>query len=406
MIVGDQFFLKCLEAWVAGETAPHVAPEEAAQIRSGLTLSEGALMPIWGYLVKSLGFSGSISGSYLDRLRKYQHFIAANNTVMVMELGQLLEKARERNLRVMLIKGLALNAAGIYPEKGLRFLSDMDVFIDRSDILCMEELMDNAGWRTARKVHELHSNHHLAVRSSPRGFPLEVHFGFSRLPLDLDINQIWGRSKPAQGMPAAFIPSIEDILLQLAFHAALNHPDHLMLFHLRFVADFAFIWKFSAGRLDWKYISQVVERASIRAPFWNTMCVAYKLINPPGMAEVMGNFNAWKIVDNSFVEMTVSRLLEGRRSAELSWLVALAAEEKNPFRRLLKLFEVVFPPRTYMAEAYLQWDHFPWFLFAYAARILKVLRNFNLRNYIMAYHAGKMARRVVGDPENDPTMRD
>jgi len=405
VIVGDQFLLKCLEAWVAGETAPHVAPEEAAQIRNGLTLSEGALMPIWGYLIKSLGLSESISGSYLDRLRKYQHFVAANNTIMVRELGQLLEKAQERNIRVMLIKGLALNAAGIYPEKGLRFLSDMDVFIDRPDIPRMEELLDNAEWRPARKEHELHSNHHLAVRSSPRGFPLEVHFGFSRLPLDIDIEQIWSRSKPAKELPTAFIPSIEDVLLQLAFHAALNHPDHLMPFHLRFVADFAFIWKFSAGSLDWKYISQAVERASVRVPFWNTMCIAYKLINPPGMAEVMTNYNAGEIADNSFVDMAVSRLRDGHRSAELSWLVALAAEEKNPFRRLFKSFEVVFPPRAYMAEAYPEWASFPWFLFAYAARIFKVLRNFNLRNYLMAYQAGKMARRV-GDPENDPARRD
>jgi hypothetical protein len=178
-----------------------------------------------------------------------------------------------------------------------------------------------------------------------------------------------------------------------------------MPLHLRFIADFAFIWKFSGGRLDWEYIAQTVEKAGIAAPFWNAVVVVHKLINPPGMDEILKEFYVNKITDNSFVDMTVSRLRDEHRSAELSWLVALTAEEKNPFKRFLKAIGVLFPPRSYMKEAYPQWTGFPWILLAYIARIFKAGLNLNLKNYIMAYRAGKMARRVVS-LEGDRPRRD
>ena len=63
------------------------------------------------------------------------------------------------------------------------------------------------------------------------------------------------------------------------------------------------------------------------------------------------------------------------------------------------MVQVVFPPRSFMKQAYPRMSRFPLICFAYIARIFRVAWKFNWENFIMAYRTGKAARRA-------DTMRD
>ncbi|GEM_PF-2901277 len=394
MINGNQFLLRCLKAYIVGDRPPREMVAQAIESPRGIEVSDRALTAVLDYLISSWGFQTQLPDSQKEQLRKYHHYVAANNAVFLNELNLFLEEAARENIRVLLLKGLALIKMGVYPEKGLRLLSDMDVFIKKDDISRVETMLDRAGWKIDNHESELHLSHHLPIRISPHGFPLEVHFALSRMSLNIDEDRVWKRVAPIRETPAALIPSLEDTLFALSLNVSLHHPDRVLPLYLKFVVDFAFMWKYAGGRLDWEYLADAVERSGANAPFWNAVVVAARLIEPPGLSETLTRFDVESKVDGDFVSMAASRILEGRWTGDLSWLVALAAEETSPMKRLYRTLQVVFPPRSFMAEAYPRWNRFPLIYLAYFVRLFKVAWNFDWKNFIMAYRAGKAVRSV------------
>lgn len=394
MIGGNQLLIECLKAWLAD--APEL-PFDVQHIKGlidEVATTDGASLSALGFVLNRYGFYKQLEQAQVARLRKYQHFLAANNAGIFKELNSFLDEMSRENISVMLLKGLALISEGVYPEKGLRLLSDMDVYVRKQDISKVESILDRMGWRQDERECELHEKHHLPARKSPRGSIIEVHFAFSRIPLDMDAEEIWNRARVSDERPTVRIPMIEDTLVQLVINAALHHPERLLPLHLRFLVDFAFIWKYANESLDWEYINGRIERAGLVVPFWNAISICCRLLDPAGSREVLDKYNAAGKADLIFVDMMISNILSGDKHKDLSWLVILAAEEKNPFKRILKSVQVIFPPRSFMAEAYPKWNGFPKIFVAYIARLIKVTRKFNLNNFIMAYRAGRVSRSV------------
>ncbi len=396
---GNQTLLACLKAWLAGEK---ISPEyfNTGDEESLLT-TDGGLNPALGYLVSVSEGADRISPGNKQNLDKYRHYVAANNAIIFRELDGLLEKARLKSIDILLLKGLALIKDGVYPQKGMRLLSDMDIFVNAKDLATVENLMDEMDWNAAEAESELHENHHLPLRYTPGGTPVEVHFAFSRFPLNIDEAKIWGRARRLSDRPAGLLPSIEDTLLHLVINASLHHPEKLVPMHFKFVIDFAFIWRYLGGNLDWDYLAGAASEWGIEPSFWNAIKLCEILLEPPGLEEKIKLYGGYKKVDSGLVGMLSDRIYEGRRLPELSWLVALAGEEKSLTGRLYRMFRAVFPPESYMTRAYPDLKGFPRSWFAYLLRIVKVLRGFDLAGHLMAYRAGKAARSAAARSRRD-----
>jgi len=398
---GNQVLLACMKAWLAGE---EISPERllgGTEGEESMFATDGGLNPALGYLLSTGENADRFPSGVRQNLDKYRHYVAANNAVIFRELDGFLERARGGNLDVLLLKGLALIKGGVYPRKGMRLLSDMDIFVKREDLAKVEGLMEEMGWTAAKPESELHENHHLPPRYTQGGVVVEVHFAFSRFPLNVDVDKVWERTRRLEDRPAALIPSVEDTLLHLVINAALHHPEKLVPLHFKFVVDFGFIWRSVGGDLDWDYLSGAAAEWGIESPFWNAMNLCETLLEPPGLRERIRHFGGDKKADGAFVRMLADGIREGRRLPELSWLVALAGEEKSPLKRLYKLLRALFPPRSYMYRAYPDMKGFPGAYLAYLLRIVKVIRRFDPNGHLMAYRAGKAARSAAARSRRD-----
>ena len=394
MKTDNRLFLDCLKAWLGEKEASPELVERLENFQGEISTSDGASLAAMDFALKKLNLVDYFPPDQINRLARYKHFNVANGASMFLDLDTFLQETDRENIPVLLLKGLALIKGGVFPGKGLRLMSDLDVLVRDEDIDRVEKLLDRIGWMRDENECELHEKHHMPVRIGPHGTLLEVHFALSRIPMPVDNEEMWERSAALDNYSNARIPSLEDTLIHLVLNAALHHPDKLVPLHLKLVSDFAFIWNFRGRRLDWKYIDRKVREMGVVTPFWNAVSVSGKLLDPPGFDEAVASFGIESKADGGFVDMLVSSILDGESRGELSWLVVLAAEEKNPLKRVYKYLQVLFPPRTFMRQAYPDWDKFPKSCFAYVVRLFKVLRNINFTNFAMARKAGRMSRTV------------
>ena len=189
----------------AGLTGPELAVSAREQGLSGLLLA--ALereRPAW-------------AGPLLEGLA------AERRRLLVRGLGQLELAARvvaalaAREIRALPLKGAALSGI-LYDVESDRPMSDVDV-------LALERWPEGlaalaaAGYTTVARA-----DHAWALRDPESGGIVELHRSITSAPglFPLDVDALWQRRREG-GAPLRALPSTEDLLLQLALHAAFQH---------------------------------------------------------------------------------------------------------------------------------------------------------------------------------------
>jgi hypothetical protein len=91
----------------------------------------------------------------------------------------------------------------------------------------------------------------------------------------IDDHLVWGRAIPIRiGNTCALIPSPEDMLLHLCFHA--NHHQFSKMYYF---CDISEVLKCYADGFDWEYLLQIVERRKIKTSIYYALQYTKELLH-------------------------------------------------------------------------------------------------------------------------------
>ena len=206
---------------------------------------------------------------------------AQRRALLVRSLGQLGLAARSLALfdaigiRALPLKGAVL-AETVCRVEAERPMSDVD-------ILALERFADAAAALAAAGFREVVRGDHAWAFRDPMGHGiLELHRSVVSAPglFPLDREGLWARRRAGRGQLRA-LPSAEDLLLQLALHAAFQHGLVLSLVQW---LDFRLVLE--RERVDPKRLLALADAARARAPLAAALAVAERVVLAPVPAEL------------------------------------------------------------------------------------------------------------------------
>jgi hypothetical protein len=274
--------------------------------------------------------------------------------------ARVLNLLERKGLRALPLKGAAL-AETLYDSVADRPMADTDLLV----------LDDAAGARALLREHgfrELGAADHAVSFADPHSSGVvEVHHDLTSCPglFPLDREGLWARSRPAPGQVSR-VPSPEDLLVQLALHAAFQHGLVLSLVqHLDFRRLFARV------AIDARAVAAIAAASRAEASVAAALRAAEAIVGARVPGALAEHFR-------SRLPPPLARWLDDRLSDPLSLVVpatpALARVRWGlvPGRRLELLRHSVFVTRPGPAEQVLRRALSP------LARLLHLLRRWGL----------------------------
>ena len=177
----------------------------------------------------------------IEGLRERYHSAFAQGARQLDLAARLMRAFERAGLRVLPMKGVAL-AESAYDSVAERPMGDIDL-LALDDWNGSVQLLEEAGL-----VEGERADHAWSFRD-PHGQVVELHHSVTSCPglYPVDAEGLWRRRERTPAAPVAWRPAAEDLLVQLALHAAFQHA--LMLKVVQY--------------LDFR---RVAERASISGP--------------------------------------------------------------------------------------------------------------------------------------------
>ncbi|MDD5595393.1 MAG: nucleotidyltransferase family protein [Candidatus Omnitrophica bacterium] len=191
----------------------------------------------------------SIKQVYLANLQR--------NLVLEKEIFRILELASAKNIRIILLKGLALIYT-LYNDHALRIMVDADMFIKREDFLPLKNIFLQLNYQTNEKeAQNYDQQNQYELMFSKKAFKeqcifVDLHWKLlpSR-PYLLDLPLVWERVQKISISGREFFSlSSEDNFLYLTLHLRRHVRDLI----LNSVVDIAELLKTKEKMLDWDYI--------------------------------------------------------------------------------------------------------------------------------------------------------
>ncbi len=142
-----------------------------------------------------------------ERLRDHYETVASRNAILLHDLhaaGAALDKA---GIEWVPLKGAALLHRGIYPDRGLRVLSDLDLLVRPVDAQRAWDLLRGHDYR--KMVDNEPDARHLPPLVNGRGTVIELHRGIGN---QVDLN-----------IPVRFEAFRDEFLPSLAMHLQIHH---------------------------------------------------------------------------------------------------------------------------------------------------------------------------------------
>jgi hypothetical protein len=183
---------------------------------------------------------------------------------------QVLDLLEERGIRALPLKGAVL-AETVYDLESDRPMSDVDV-------LALERWPDGvAALREAGFVEVDRGDHAWAFAEPSSRELVELHRSVTSCPglFPLDAEGLWRRSRPGRGQISR-LPSAEDLLVQLALHAAFQHALVLSLVQW---LDFRRVLERGAIAAD--RLLRVAAEASAEIPLAAALLAAEAVVGAP-----------------------------------------------------------------------------------------------------------------------------
>ena len=202
--------------------------------------------------------------------------VVERRALLVRTLGQIglaarsIELLAARGIRALPLKGAVL-AESVYGVEADRPMSDVDV-------LALERFPEAvATLAEAGFAEVVRGDHAWAFRDPGRNGIVELHRSVTSAPglFPLDAEALWQRRRAGQGQLEAW-PSVEDLLLQLALHAAFQHGLVLSLVQW---LDFRLLLE--REPLDVARLLELADASRARAPLAAALAAAEAVVAAP-----------------------------------------------------------------------------------------------------------------------------
>jgi hypothetical protein len=170
----------------------------------------------------------------LDQLRRRFHGIGQRNLLLARELLRLLSAFTAHGIRAIPFKGPLL-AATAYDNLALRQFRDLDILVQRPDILRAKDVLTSLGYQPMNPLAQaqgesyLQSRDYIFVRDDADiRVDLQWQITGTALAFPLDLEELQERLEPVSlaGIRVFHLP-VEDLLLILAVHGCKHRWERL-----------------------------------------------------------------------------------------------------------------------------------------------------------------------------------
>jgi hypothetical protein len=318
-----------------------------------------------------------IPAPILGNLRQAYLENAARNIRLYHNLSQVLGILHGNRIPVIALKGAHL-AALVYENPALRFMGDLDLLVQKDDLMKIDALLLGMGCTPNEQNRIVGKDNHEFVYVMPRrDVSLEIHWSIlpPSFPFPIDTEGQWERSLSARiaGVDAAvFCP--DDLLLHLCLHAGCTHGFEP---GLKLFCDISEILQHNRDTLNWVNFQRRSREWGAGKCVYLTLKLASDLLGVVFPAGVMESLKPSDF-DNRFVALAKDQIFSRRpRDGQpLSMWPAVArfwgsASVNDKVSLFLKGF---FLPRDAMARLYPAPADSLRIYFYYAVRLRDLLR--------------------------------
>ena len=229
-----------------------------------------------------------------EEWRPAYHTTALHNTLLLRALEEALARLTAEGIEVIVLKGAALILT-VYPNLGLRPMSDVDILVRPTDLLGAIKVLEDLGYVAA--PHQISPTDALAnacevvlTRSGEMGAMIEVHWTLlnlahhqRRLPLDW----FWRTARPLQvGEQQALQLGPEAQILYLCGHLCLHHWQ-VADSDQRWLNDIALCIEHDEGSIDWDVALALAQRCDLVMPLQRALPRAAAEWDAPVPSEVL-----------------------------------------------------------------------------------------------------------------------
>lgn len=195
--------------------------------------------------------------------------ILARNILLLGALDEVITAAEGKALKLILLKGAALLAGGVYGP-GERQMTDIDILVRPSDEQAFDALLKGLGFEQMEGSSQAYSR-----RAGPSAPPVLIDL-HTVLRQERDTEALWHRSARMREEMRAPALGLEDQFLHLASHPLLHHGR----LEARNIADLARLLGF-------------VYMKKSRADFWRQACdIASAADLKPALCPVLARLSA------------------------------------------------------------------------------------------------------------------
>jgi len=220
------------------------------------------------------------------------------NLILEKEIFRILELASAKNIRIILLKGLALIYT-LYNDHALRIMVDADMFIKREDFLALKSIFSQLNYQTNEKeAQNYDQKNQYELMFSKKAFKeqcifIDLHWKLlpSR-PYLLDLPLVWERAEKISISDREFFSlSSEDNFLYLTLHLR----RHVRDLTLNSVVDIAELLKAREKMLNWGYIEDSARRNHFFSSIYFVLYLCREILDLKLSEEVMRKFKVGAI---------------------------------------------------------------------------------------------------------------
>lgn len=252
------------------------------------SLTHGVMPLLYSSLQKS--FPQAVPEASLDRLKNHFRGNVQHSFSLAAELRKLVELFDSRGIRAIPFKGPVL-AASVYGDLSLRQFGDLDILVNKQNILSVGELLVSQGYQRGGGEgdgmdHDGHDDDHddvaylgpnCYVFAQPeRGVRIDLQWRITEkyFSFSLDNERLWERLVPVSiGGKSVLTFAPMDLLLILCVHGSKHRWEKL-----KWVCDVAELVRSHSRQIDWTKIQQEASGMGVGRMLGLGLFLAHELL--------------------------------------------------------------------------------------------------------------------------------
>ncbi len=320
---------------------------------------EHKVVPILHENIKELGCD-AVPDAFIKKLKELSIVTTSWNVRYNYELSKVLDAFGGRNVAVMLLKGMALMHT-VYRSMTLRPMNDIDILVHERDFRVIRSSLHELGYDPPDTLPDLegteaveycHYFDQIKFYNKDR-IMLDMHFRLLNMGVPSPVEDVlWERAHESalDDGTRALVPSPEDMLLHLCFHA--NHHRYSRIMHF---CDINETYRLYADTLDWDYLQRIVAGRRLGASFYHTLLFTRELMGTDIPGSLLDRFRPNRLRRKLFAGLWRNGIGGERRRFDFGNMqgpIFYLLEMDGPVNKMRFVFKSLFPPSAWLANRF------------------------------------------------------